>query len=114
MNSRTLHFSRPLLALPFLLAGLTSASAADAPKLPKVPSKSIAVKKELLFSDDFQGATPAAVWHKVVPTFAVENGMLKAPRPATRTFPPLTANRRSPPMPPSTAWRSPPRTAWWK
>lgn len=87
MNSRTLHFSRPLLALPFLLAGLTSASAADAPKLPKVPSKSIAVKKELLFSDDFQGATPAAVWHKVVPTFAVENGMLKGTQTRDQNIP---------------------------
>lgn len=87
MNSRTLHFSRPLLALPFLLAGLSSAPAADAPKLPKIPSKSIAVKKELLFSDDFQGATPAAVWHKVVPTFTVENGTLKGTQTRDQNIP---------------------------
>jgi hypothetical protein len=31
---------------------------------------------ELLFSDDFE-SEPAKVWHKVVPTFAVENGTLK-------------------------------------
>ena len=37
----------------------------------------IAEKKELLFSDDFQGAEPAKVWHKVVPTFAVADGVLK-------------------------------------
>ena len=35
------------------------------------------MKKELLFSDDFQGATPSPLWHKVVPTFAVEDGALK-------------------------------------
>ncbi|SFI04323.1 hypothetical protein [Planctomicrobium piriforme] len=45
--------------------------------LPKIPEKSIAEKKELLFSDDFEGKEPAAVWHKVVPTFAVEKGTLK-------------------------------------
>lgn len=45
--------------------------------LPTIPESSIANKKELLFSDDFEGAEPAKVWHKVVPTFAVENGMLK-------------------------------------
>jgi hypothetical protein len=37
----------------------------------------IAEKKELLFSDDFQGAEPAKVWHKVVPSFAVADGVLK-------------------------------------
>lgn len=63
---------RPLLALPILLA-----SAAFAADLPKIPSKTIAEKKELLFSDDFQGAQPDKVWHKVVPTFTVENGTLK-------------------------------------
>ncbi|HEY1082538.1 MAG TPA: hypothetical protein VGE29_09770 [Prosthecobacter sp.] len=63
---------RPLLALPFLIA--TAGLAAD---LPKIPSKPIGQKKELLFSDDFQGAEPAKVWHKVVPTFAVAEGVLK-------------------------------------
>jgi hypothetical protein len=37
----------------------------------------IAEKKELLFSDDFEGAEPAKVWHKVVATFAVADGVLK-------------------------------------
>src|SRR5688572_26179884 len=41
------------------------------------PAKPIAEKKELLFADDFQGAEPAKVWHKVVPTFVVESGALK-------------------------------------
>ena len=52
-------------------------SAAFAAELPKIPSKSIATKKEILFSDDFESAAPAKVWHKVVATFAVENGTLK-------------------------------------
>ena len=58
----------------------TAALAAD---LPAIPSESIAKKKELLFSDDFEGAEPAKVWHKVVPTFAVEKGALKGTQ--TRT-----------------------------
>ena len=42
-------------------------SAAFAAELPKIPSKSIATKKEILFSDDFESAAPAKV----------ENGTLK-------------------------------------
>ena len=63
---------RSLLALSCLLTG--AAIAAD---LPAIPADPIAKKKELLFSDDFQGAEPASVWHKVVPTFTIENGTLK-------------------------------------
>ncbi len=64
-------FTRFLAPLVFVA---TAAIAAD---LPKIPSKPISVKQELLFSDDFEGTEPAKVWHKVVPTFAVENGTLK-------------------------------------
>ncbi len=64
-------FTRFLAPLVFVA---TAAIAAD---LPKIPSKPISVKRELLFSDDFEGTEPAKVWHKVVPTFAVENGTLK-------------------------------------
>ena len=60
------------------------ASAAD---LSAIPAQSIAVKKELLFSDDFQGTEPAKVWHKVVPTFAVENGTLKGTQTRDTTIP---------------------------
>ena len=42
---------------------------------PSIPGP-IAEKKELLFSDDFQGE-PAKPWHKVVPTFAAADGVLK-------------------------------------
>lgn len=73
---------RPILALPFLIS--TAALAAD---LPKIPSKSIAAKKELLFSDDFQGSEPAKVWHKVVPTFTVEEGTLKGTQTRDVTIP---------------------------
>lgn len=62
---------------PFLALSLVVTSAAVAAELPRVPAKSIAEKKELLFSDDFEGATPDKVWHKVVPTFVVEQGTLK-------------------------------------
>src|SRR5688572_4240608 len=41
-----------------------------------IPEAPVAAKKELLFSDDFEGA-PAKLWHKVVPTFAVVSGALK-------------------------------------
>jgi hypothetical protein len=61
----------------FLAPLVLVATAAIAADLPKIPSKPISVKQELLFSDDFQGTEPAKVWHKVVPTFAVENGTLK-------------------------------------
>ena len=52
-------------------------SSAFAAELPVIPAESIAKKKELLFSDDFEGAEPAKVWHKVVPAFVVEKGALK-------------------------------------
>jgi hypothetical protein len=52
-------------------------SAAVAADLPQIPKDSIAKKGEQLFSDDFQGKTLDAKWHRVVDTFAVENGALK-------------------------------------
>ncbi|MGB3119994.1 MAG: hypothetical protein WBE58_14330 [Verrucomicrobiales bacterium] len=66
---------RPLLLSCSVLS--VSAFAADTPKLPRIPSKPIAEKKELLFSDDFAGATHDAKWHRVVDTFAFEDGALK-------------------------------------
>jgi len=52
-----------------------------------VPAKPIAEKKELLFSDDFEGAEPAKVWHKVVATFAVVNGTLKGTQTRDQNIP---------------------------
>jgi hypothetical protein len=66
MNTRFLVAPFLLLTAPVLAADL-----------PAVPGRSIAEKKELLFSDDFEGAEPAKVWHQVVPTFVVEKGALK-------------------------------------
>jgi hypothetical protein len=60
-----------------LAALILSAPAALADDKPPIPEKPIAEKKELLFSDDFEKAEPAKEWHKVVPTFAFENGTLK-------------------------------------
>jgi hypothetical protein len=60
---------RSFLALACLIT--STVFAAD---LSTIPAEPIAKKKDLLFSDDFQGSEPAKVWHKVVPTFAVENG----------------------------------------
>ncbi len=42
-----------------------------------IPNKSIAIKRELLFSDDFNGTDHDKRWHRVVDTFAFENGSLK-------------------------------------
>jgi hypothetical protein len=66
---------RLLAAVSLLFSSAFSFAAT--PALPPIPAESIAKKKELLFSDDFQGTEPAKVWHKVVATFGVENGALK-------------------------------------
>ena len=63
---------------------VTSAFAAD---LPPVPSKPIAEKKEVLFSDDFEGTEPAKQWHKVVPTFTFEKGTLKGTQTRDKDMP---------------------------
>ena len=72
-----------LLVIPFLV--LTSAAvAAD---LDTVPAKPIAHKKEMLFSDDFQGAGHDKRWHRVVDTFAFENGALKGTQTREKDMP---------------------------
>jgi hypothetical protein len=63
--------------LPVMLLTTVATGIAVAADRPTIPAKAIAEKKELLFADDFEGAEPAAVWHKVVSTFVVEKGMLK-------------------------------------
>jgi len=72
-----------LLIAPFLLI----ASTALATDLDTVPAKSIATKKELLFSDDFQSAEHDKRWHKVVDTFAFENGALKGTQTREKDMP---------------------------
>jgi len=73
---------RSLLALACLIT-----STVFAVDLPTIPAEPIAKKKDLLFSDDFQGSEPAKVWHKVVPTFAVENGTLKGTQTRDQNIP---------------------------
>lgn len=77
---------RASLALLGLVACLPTAGSRAADLLP-IPAESIARKKELLFSDDFEGSQPAAPWHMVVPTFAVENGMLKGTQTRDKNIP---------------------------
>src|SRR5262249_30582213 len=71
-----------LLAPCFLVAATVFAD-----NLAPIPAKPIAEKKQLLFSDDFEGAEPAKVWHKVVPTFVVEKGVLKGTQPRDKDTP---------------------------
>jgi len=73
-----------LLLLSVALAVASSATAAEPPQ---VPDGSIAQKKELLFSDDFEGTGPAKAWHKVVPTFVVEKGALKGTQTRDKNVP---------------------------
>jgi hypothetical protein len=72
-----------LIVIPLTLA----AARAPAADPPPVPDKPIAVKKDLLFSDDFEGAVPSKLWHKVVPTFVVEKGMLKGTQTRDKNVP---------------------------
>lgn len=66
--------------IAFCIAVLWSTSlsidtrAADRASIPPEP---LADKKELLFEDDFEGEQRPAQWHRVVPTFAFEKGLLK-------------------------------------
>jgi len=70
-----------------LVAFFLSRFGAFAADLPGIPAESIAKKKELLFSDDFEGAEPAKVWHRVVPTFTVEKGALKGTQTRDKNIP---------------------------
>jgi hypothetical protein len=69
------------------IVSLIFSGTAFAAELPTIPAEPIAKKKELLFSDDFQGAEPDKVWHKVVPTFTVENGTLKGTQTRDKNIP---------------------------
>jgi hypothetical protein len=72
-----------LLIVPFLIL----ASAALASDLDTVPVKSIARKKELLFSDNFQSAEHDKRWHPVVDTFTFEDGALKGSQTREKDMP---------------------------
>lgn len=72
-----------LLILPLLIV----ASAALASDVDTVPAKSIATKKELLFSDDFQSPEHDKRWHRVVDTFTFEDGALKGSQTRDKDMP---------------------------
>src|SRR6188768_1508636 len=74
----------PRLRVLLVLLPVACALAAD---LPPIPTEPIAKKKELLFSDDFESSEPAKAWHKVVPTFAFENGTLKGTQTRDQNIP---------------------------
>lgn len=58
-------------------AAILIASTTIAADRPPVPEKPIGVKKELLHSENFDSAELPKTWHRVAPTFAVEEGALK-------------------------------------
>ena len=72
--------------LTLILTACVAAGAAAA-ELPAIPTKSLAAKKELLFADDFADAVPDNRWHKVVATFAVEQGTLKGTQTREKNIP---------------------------
>jgi hypothetical protein len=69
------------------LGCLLAASTVFAADPPSIPANPIAQKKELLFSDDFESAVPKKEWHKVVPTFAFDKGMLIGTQTRDKTIP---------------------------
>lgn len=71
----------------FLAVILLITAGAFAAELHAIPEKSLAEKKELLFSDDFEGAEHAKVWHRVVDTFVFENGTLKGSQTRDKNVP---------------------------
>jgi hypothetical protein len=66
---------------------LILASAALAADTDTIPAKSLAMKKEMLFSDDFQSAEHDKRWHRVVDTFVFENGALKGTQTREKDMP---------------------------
>jgi hypothetical protein len=65
--------NKRLLFITFVLIGVTSLAA----DLSKVPAEPIAKKKDLLFSDSFDRTELGKEWKVVVPTYAIEDGVLK-------------------------------------
>jgi molybdopterin-binding protein len=77
----------PLLLVAGLCAADAPKAAPAASKLPTIPAAPIAKKKELLFEDNFEGAEADKRWVKVVPTFAVAQGVLKGTQTRDKTIP---------------------------
>ena len=64
-----------------------TASAASAAELPAIPAKSIAEKKEVLFSDDFEHTELSKPWQRAVPAFVIEKGVLKGSQTRDKAIP---------------------------
>ena len=77
----------PMHLQSIIATSLIATSAAFAAALPRIPSKPIANKKELLISEDFEKPELQKPWHKVVPTFVVENGALKGTQTRDQNIP---------------------------
>jgi hypothetical protein len=77
MDATSLPGPEPPVKKLYLLAAAVAAAPAPAADPAPVPTRPVAVKKELLFADDFEKAEPDGRWHRVVPTFAFGNGVLK-------------------------------------
>ena len=73
--------------LGLILVLCSAATVAGAAELSAVPAKSIAQKKELLFSDDFNGAEHDKRWHRVVDTFAFAESALKGTQTRDKNIP---------------------------
>lgn len=78
---------RQCVVVSIVLLDLANSYAAEPQKLPAIPAQSIATKKELLFADDFKGTERDKRWHRVVDTFAFENGALKGTQTRDVTIP---------------------------
>jgi hypothetical protein len=75
-----------LLIASFLVFTATVSPALTADTV-SIPSDSLGNKKELLFFDDFQGTEHDKRWHRVVDTFAFENGALKGTQTREKNMP---------------------------
>ena len=82
-----LSMNTRLLLAPFVLLASAALAADLAADLPAIPTEPIARKMDLLFSDDFESATPAKPWHRVVDTFAFEKGALKGTQTRDKNIP---------------------------
>jgi len=70
-------------------------------------------QRRTAFSDDFQSAVHDKRWHKVVDTFAFENGALKGTQTREKDMPSPMASPSSRRTRQSMGWNSPQRTASW-
>jgi len=86
-RSNSLAPGEPMKTFCAFTLNLLLAAGGLAADLSAIPEHSIAVKKELLFEDDFEGDKRPTQWHRVVPTFAFEQGTLKGTQTRDKTIP---------------------------